>query len=134
MAAATLATGDRDHFRTLVLKGTRGAAAIDLPIGLILLVMCKPFLRLWMGPEYAWSWIVYAIVMIAMVGRITQAPTLWVLIGGGQIRGLAYMQMAAAVATIMLSITLVTQTTLGVVGVVIGITIPLFVSHSVFLP
>lgn len=134
MAAATLTTGDRDHFRTLVVKGTRVAAAIGLPIGLILLVMCKPFLRVWMGPEYAWSWIVYAIVMIAMAGRITQAPTLWILIGGGQIRGLAVMQMAAAVATVILTITLVTQTTLGVVAVAIGITVPLFISHSVFLP
>ncbi len=134
MAASTLVTGDREHFRNLVIKGTRAAATLCFPIGALLVVFCEPFLSVWVGPEYAWSWAVCAVLMIAMFGRISQAPTLHVLIGGGRIRGLAYVQMGSAVATVVLTIVFVKATSWGVVGVAIGVTIPLFVSHTLFLP
>jgi O-antigen/teichoic acid export membrane protein len=134
MAASTLVTGDREHFRTLLIQGTRAAATLCFPLGAVLLVFCRPFLNIWMGPEYAWSWVVYAVLMIAMFGRISQAPTLYVLVGGGRIRGLAYVQILSAVATIVLTIVLVKVTSWGVVGVAIGVTVPLFVSHTLFLP
>lgn len=134
LAASTLVTGDRDHFRALITKGTLAAATFSFPIGAILLVFCKPFLSLWMGPAFAWSWVVYAVLMIAMFGRISQAPTLHVLVGGGQVRGLAYIQAGSAVLTVVLSILLVMQTSWGVVAVAIGMTVPLFFSHSIGLP
>jgi O-antigen/teichoic acid export membrane protein len=134
IAAGTLVSGDRDQFRSLIVTGTLAAATMCLPVGAILLVFCKPFLVLWMGDEFAWSWVVYGIVMIAMFGRITQAPTLHVLLGGGRIRGLAYVQLLTAVATVVLMIVLVTHTTWHVIAVAVGVTVPLFLSHTVFLP
>ena len=134
MAATSMATGDRSQFRILLLKGTRAAATLCFPIGAVMLVFCEPFLRLWMGPDYAWSWVVYAVLMVAMFGRISQAPTLWILIGGGQIRGLACVQLVAAVVMITLSVTLATCTSLGVIGVAVGFVVPLFLSPSVLLP
>jgi O-antigen/teichoic acid export membrane protein len=134
LAAGTLVTGDRDHFRTLLIKGTRTTATLCFPIGAVLLVFCEPFLTIWMGPGYGWAWVVYAVLMIGMFGRISQTSTLNVLIGGGNIRGLAYIQAVCAVVTMTLTIVLATSTSLGVVGVAVGVTIPLFVSHTLFLP
>ncbi|MGB2986986.1 MAG: oligosaccharide flippase family protein [Phycisphaerae bacterium] len=134
MAATTLVTGDREYFRTLLIKGTRAAATLCFALGAVLLVFCEPFLHLWMGPEYARSWTVYAVLMIAMFGRISQTPTLHVLVGGGRIAGLAYIQMASAAATLLLSISLALWTSWGVLAVAAGVTIPLFLSHTIFLP
>jgi len=134
MAAATLVSGDRAEFRTLIVKGTRAAAMMCFPIGAILLVLCKPFLILWMGEDYGSAWLVYGIVMIAMFGRIAQAPTLNILVGGGRIRGLACVQTISAVATIGLTILLCVVTDWGVLAAAVGITVPLFLSHSVFVP
>lgn len=134
VAAATLASGDRAMFRELLVGGTRAAAALCFPLGAVLLILCRPFLGIWMGEEYAWSWVVLGVLMISMFGRISQAPTLHILIGGGRIRGLAYIQMASAVATLALTILFATKTNWGVVGVAAGVTIPLFISHSVLLP
>ncbi len=134
LAAATLVTGDRGQFRQLIVRGTKAAATLCFPIGAVLLVLSKPFLGLWMGADYAESWIVYGIVMIAMFGRISQAPTLHVLIGGGRIRGLACIQLVSSISTVFMIGFLITQTTWGVLAAAVGIAVPLFLSHSIALP
>lgn len=134
MAAATLVTGDRAHFRNLLISGTRAAATLCFPIGAVLLVLCEPFLSIWMGPAYGGAWVVYAVLMIAMFGRISQTPTLNVLVGGGRIREFALVQIASAAAVVVLSVVLVTVTSWGAIAVAIGVTVPLFVSHTLILP
>lgn len=134
MAAETLVTGDRDRFRRLVFDGTRAAATLTLPTGLILLVLMRSFLVLWMGPDYADSASVFGVLMIAMLGRTSQASTLRVLIGGGNIRGLAVIQGLSAVATVALTVLLTRVTSWGVLAAAWGMAIPLFLSHTVFLP
>ena len=131
MAAATLVTGDRAHFRALVVQGTKAAATICLPIGAVAIVMSKPFLGIWMGPDYAWAWAVFAVMMVGMFGRICQSVTHRVLIGGGRIRGLAFIQMGAAVVVITLTIVLAP---FGVLGMAAGFAGTLIVSHSIAVP
>ncbi len=134
IAAGALATGNRAQLRSLIIKGCRAAAVMCMPIGGIIYVFCRQFLALWMGEAYAWSWVVFAIMMAAMFGRISQTPTLYVLVGGGRIRGLAWIQIASSIATVAGSLILAAQTDLGVAGVAIGIAVPLFFSHSVGVP
>lgn len=134
MAATTLVTGDREHFRRLLIDGTRAAAALCFPLGATLLVFSKPFLHLWLGPTYEWAWVVYAILMIGMFGRIAQTPTMRVLLGGGSIRGLAFIQIGSASAVLVLTIALASWTSWGVQAVALGVAVPLFVGHTILLP
>lgn len=134
IAAGALATGNRQQLRSLVIKGCRAAALMCLPVGAITYVFCRQFLILWMGEAYAWSWVVFAIMMAAMFGRISQTATLYVLVGGGRIRGLAWIQIASTIATVTGSILFVKMTSLGVIGVALGVAIPLFFSHSIGVP
>lgn len=134
IAAATLVTGDREHLRTLLIKGTRAAATLSFSVGGVLLVFCEPLLCLWMGVDYGRAWVVYAVLMIGMFGRISQTSTMRVLLGGGSIRALAYIQIASAVAAVALAVSLVVWTSWGVVGVAAGVAAPLFVGHTIVLP
>lgn len=134
VAAGTLVSGDREQFKRLIVKGCRTAAAFCIPTGVVALVFCKPFLTLWLGPDYAWSWMVYAVILVSMVGRISQIPAIHVLVGGGQIRGLAKIQAVSAIVSLVLMIVLASYTELGVLGVAIGMSLPLLLSHSIGLP
>jgi O-antigen/teichoic acid export membrane protein len=134
IAASTLVSGDREQFKRLIIKGCRTAAAFCIPTGVVALVFCKPFLTVWLGPEYAWSWMVYAVILVGRVGRISQIPAIHVLVGGGQIRGLAKIQALSAIVSLALMIVLASYTEWGVMGVAIGMSVPLLLSHSVGLP
>ncbi len=138
VAAATLVTDDRARFRQLLVHGTRAAATMCFPVGLVLLFLGQPLFDLympsWTAGQCRTAWMVCAVLLIAMFGRISQAPTLHILIGGGKLKGLAIVQAGSAVATIILTVLLASCTSLGVVGVAIGVALPLFLSHTVFLP
>jgi O-antigen/teichoic acid export membrane protein len=123
VASATLATGDLGLMRRLLSKGTSVASMILFPLGGVLLVMCKSLFRVWLPAGYENSWVIYAILMIAFFGMISQTTILFVLLGGGRIRGLAIASVGSSIVAVALSIILVGYTSLGIIGAAIALAI-----------
>lgn len=134
IAAQTLVTEDRALFGRLIVKGCRVAALLALPLGAIFAVLAEPFFIVWLGVDYAQCATVFAVLFVGMAGRITQIPAQHVLIGGGRIEGMAYVQGVAAVLTIVLIALVATLTDYGVLGVCWALTVPFILSHSVCIP
>jgi O-antigen/teichoic acid export membrane protein len=123
IASSTLATGDVALMRRLLTKGTYAASMIVFPLGGVLLVMCKDLFRVWLPAGYERSWVIYAIVMIAFFGIISQTTIQLVLLGGGRIRGLAIAYISSSIIAVALSIVLVGYTNLGIIGAAIALAI-----------
>jgi O-antigen/teichoic acid export membrane protein len=123
IASSTLASGDVGLMRNLLSKGSRAASMILFPLGGVLLVMCKDLFRVWLPAGYEKSWVIYAILMIAFFGIISQSSILPVLLGGGRIRGLAITYISSSIACVILSVLLVGYTNLGILGAAVAIAI-----------
>ena len=117
-----------------MIRGTQGTSLIVFSLGGMLLIMCRSLLTLWVGPEYGWSWIVYAILMVGFFGSATQAANYCILMGGGNIRGMSIACLICALANIPLSIYFVKVLGWGVQGAALGLTIPTVVLSYIFLP
>ncbi|MHC4474816.1 MAG: oligosaccharide flippase family protein [Planctomycetota bacterium] len=123
VASSALATGDLDLMRRLLTKGTSVASMILFPLGGVLLVMCKGLFRVWLPAGYEGSWVIYAILMIAFFGIISQTAIQLVLLGGGNIRGFAIASFSSSIAAVALSIVLVGYTSLGIIGAAMALAI-----------
>ncbi len=134
MASSTLATGDKVLLRNLLNKGSSVASMLVFPLGGTLLVMCRDLFRVWLPEGYESSWIIYAILMITFFGSISQSPTLYLILGGSNIKPLAIVNFIAGILIVGLSIYWVGYTKLGLIGAAWAIVIPRFFSSCLFLP
>lgn len=133
-ASAALNTGDKTMLAHLLKKGTYTAALLIFPLGGCLLVMCKDLFRVWLPSEYEQYWVIFAIFMAAYFGSITQSTSYYILLGGGEIKGMAKMYFAAAVGMIIISIIFMKVFALGVYGAALALAICRFCSTCLFQP
>lgn len=133
-AASTLNTGDTNFLAYLLKRGTYTASLLIFPLGGCLLVMCKSLFRVWLPEEYESYWIIYAILMIAYFGSITQTTSYFVLLGGGNIKWMSIVYVGVAVAIIGLSILFVGVFKMGIIGAAFALVIPRFISTCIFQP
>jgi len=133
-ASSTLSSGNKKLLQILALNGTTVNSMIVFPIGCVLLVMCRSFFGVWVGEEYMSSWVVYAILAVGFLISTSQSSTRFILLGGGDIRGMAIVDAIGSLAAILLSIVLVTYTELGVVGAAIGLAVPQLFRRGLYLP
>ena len=118
IASELHAEEDWARLRTLYLISTRLTAAIFVVIGCPAVVLAGWFLTVWVGPEYAASSVLVAILVLAGFVDISQWPAGAVLQGAGRHHPLASMSVGAAVINVALSIVLVQR--VGVAGVALG--------------
>jgi hypothetical protein len=109
--------------RRLLTKGTCVASMMVFPLGGVLLVMCKSLFRVWLPAGYESSWVIYAILMIAFFGIISQTTIQLVLLGGGSIRGFAIASISSSITAVALSVILVGYTSLGIIGAAMALAI-----------
>src|SRR4029450_674186 len=118
LAAELHAEDDRFRLRTLYVISSRLTLAIFLPIACALVVLTRPILTVWVGEAYAsYSYIVEILTLASLI-ETSQWPAMSVLQGMGRPRPLAIMWVAAAVANLGLSVTLVHV--FGLAGVALG--------------
>lgn len=79
------ALGDHQKIRDLVIKATRYACCLTLPVTVTLITMGSPVLVAWMGPDYK-NGIVLALLAFGYTTYIVQAPTIGIL-GGMNLHG-----------------------------------------------
>lgn len=122
------ARGDQGGIRTVLLTSTRYALWLILPAQLGLLLLGRPFLTLWLGPDYAdRSYPVLAILAAPLALAVSQSVSARVLYGSGRLRWFSRVALTEALANLVLSVALVGP--LGIEGVALGTALPNLVAN-----
>jgi O-antigen/teichoic acid export membrane protein len=121
--SALEARGDSAGIRRVMIDSTRYVLWLILPVQLGLLLLGRPFLRLWLGEEYAvLSYPTLAILALPLSLALATSVPVRILYGTGRLRWFARAVIAEAVLNLLLSIALVRP--YGIEGVAIGTAIP----------
>lgn len=129
--ARYLADGDLVRVRELVVRGTRYTLFASLPIIVVFMVLARPILAVWLGPKFATAGTAMTLlVSYWLVAANTNVPGA-MLVAAGRVREFARYAWAVAIANLVLSLALTPW--LGLTGVVLGTTIPYFVSFPFFM-
>ena len=127
------ATGHHTDIRDLIIKATRYAAYVTLPMTVALVIVGGPVLRLWMGPRYD-DGLLIAVLAMGYTGFIIQLPVMGIL--GGMNRhgrpGLA--NLAGCICAAVVVAIVVGPMKLGLVWVAIAATAPLLVVFVIYMP
>jgi O-antigen/teichoic acid export membrane protein len=117
------ARGDLSAIRSVFLTSTRFVLWIILPIQAGFYLLGKPFLSLWMGPEYVGrSYPSLAILSLPLFLILSQSVSGRVLYGIGRLRWFTVIVTGEAIANLLISLALVGP--MGIEGVAWGTTIP----------
>ncbi len=122
LASELGASTDWVRLRALYLTSTRLTLAIYLPLGCTIAILAQPILTAWVGPAFAGSAPLVALLTLAGLIDASQWPAGSVLQGAARHRALAVMSAGSAVASLVLSIVLARS--VGLTGVALGTLIP----------
>jgi O-antigen/teichoic acid export membrane protein len=103
LAAAQAREESRALAVTLV-RSTRIAVILTLASTGLLVVAAEDLLRLWIGPDYASGWLVYACLMGSFWAVYAQMPASNILLGAGDIRRPAVVVLAATALALAVKI------------------------------
>ena len=133
LASSLEATGRIHELRSVLLKGSRFATMVFLPIGITFLLRGSSFIGLWMGPGYAQlSGEVLTILTLAQLfGSGTHVPGSMTL-GIGRHKGMVPVVLSEAFCNLILSVVFIHS--YGIVGVALGTAIPNLATHLIFWP
>lgn len=124
------AEGDQSTMARAYLFTTKLAALVAMMGGGAMVIFGKPFIEVWMGPDYSSAYPPLAVLAVATTLFVAVQPAVTVIYGVGAVGTLAKVSLAEAVSNLILSVILVRE--LGILGVALGTAIPL-VFFSVFL-
>jgi membrane protein EpsK len=130
-ASRYLAEGDAQRTRDLLIRGTRYSLAAIVPITLALMILARPLLTVWLGPEFGVASTAMTILLAYWLINAGLTVAGGMLIAAGRARELAVY--AAAVAALNLAFSLALTPSLGLNGVVLGTTLSYVVSCPFFL-
>jgi O-antigen/teichoic acid export membrane protein len=120
-----------DRLRQIFLVGTRLSLATVVPIGGVVILMARPLVEAWVGSEFRGSVIVVQLLALTVIARVGTATAGTVLRGAGGHRLVAFSNIAAAFANLVLSIALVRS--FGLRGVAIATLVPISVLATLVL-
>jgi O-antigen/teichoic acid export membrane protein len=113
-----------DRLQTILVQGTRLTLAIVMPLSVGLILVARPLVTAWVGPEFSGSVIVLQLLLAAVILRVGSATAATILKGAGLHRLLAGVNMTAALCNIAIS--LAVAPVYGLPGVALGTVIPIF--------
>jgi O-antigen/teichoic acid export membrane protein len=132
------AAGEHAEIKRLYLLGSRLAGLFAAAAAAGLFVFGRSFIHLWQGPAYVSGSIEYrsdvvlVVLLCAYFPRLLQSIS-WQLLFASRNQGfLMWLSLCEAVANLALSVFLVRR--MGLLGVALGMFIPLMITHVVFLP
>jgi len=123
---------DLDGLRELLILGTRIALVVSLPLCLGFVFLGKQFITLWMGKEYASSWIFLSVLTIPQFTAMPQYVSAMILAGMARHKVLARLVLVEGLVNLILSIILIRK--MGLVGVAWGTVIPDVICTAVIIP
>jgi O-antigen/teichoic acid export membrane protein len=136
------ALGDHRKIQDLVIKATRYACCLTLPVTVVLVTMGSPVLVAWMGPDYK-NGIVLALLAFGYTTYIVQGPTIGIL-GGMNLHGrpaimhliacaISALLVAAALLVFQLDLPWVAAAVCGPLALLNAIYVPLYVCRQLKL-
>lgn len=132
------AQNDLNRLRVLLTRATNFASFLAFPIFVIFIIWGKEFIGLWMGQKYisgisfTSSATILVFLSIANLVTMIQHATLQIAFGIRKHKFLALLSTFEAVSTTILSIALIKY--LGILGVAIGISLPILITRTIVLP
>jgi O-antigen/teichoic acid export membrane protein len=130
-ASRYLAQGDVRRLRELLVRGSRYALAIVVPLTVTVMLLAGPILEVWLGPEFVEGQAALAILVSYWLVNGSLGITGAMLVAAGRARTIARYAWSVAIANLLLSIALVQP--LGLEGVALGTTIPYVVAFPFYL-
>ena|GEM_PF-999209 len=125
--------GENNRLRIMFLQGTRLSLALVLLFAIGMIVLARPVVLVWVGPQFLDSVPIIYLLAIVVTIRVANSTATTILKGAEGHRLLAYSNISIAVTNLLLSILLVRY--YGMIGVALGTLIPLgFVSMFVLFP
>jgi O-antigen/teichoic acid export membrane protein len=122
----------RSKLQNLLIISTRLTLALFLPVGIAIMIMAKPFIRAWVGEDYAgYSYLVTLLTLAGLVNTILW-PAGSILQGIERHRILGYAALGSGVMNLLISLMLVRS--LGLTGVALGTLIPAILETMIVLP
>lgn len=126
------AQNDDTGLREAMFLVQRLSTAASVFLGGGILVCGKDFIVLWMGPEFATSYLPMAVLIVGAIIRFTQASLGDFLVATGRYRFSAGMTVFETLVNLGLSLLLVQQ--FGILGVALGTTIATTLSVALIVP
>ena len=132
-ASALSGAKKKQELRSLLIRSTRYAFFITLPITLVLVIFGDAILTFWMGSWYG-NGTVLTILAVGFLPTIGNLPVLSILTGMNAHGrpGLAYL--LAAVLAVVLAALALGPMQLGLTGAAVAIVVPLALANGVYLP
>jgi O-antigen/teichoic acid export membrane protein len=132
-ASSLQATRQLDSLRDLFIRSACYGVYLALPMILALAILGGPFLRLWMGPEYAQALLV-VILCLGSLASITQQPVVSVLFGLNAHGRAGLANFAASLCAAGLAYLAVGVLHWGLIGAALAVSIPLVASSAIYVP
>jgi O-antigen/teichoic acid export membrane protein len=126
-------TGNTAGIRDLVIKSTRYAFYMAIPMVLMLVVFGGPIMRLWMGSRYA-DGLVPGILAAGYLTVLVQLPALSVLAGLNAHGRAGVGRIVAALCSVGLNILVLKYFQWGLVGTAVAVSLPLTILNVVDIP
>jgi O-antigen/teichoic acid export membrane protein len=125
VAAGLFAEDNLEQLRDLFVRGTRYVVAIVAPATIVLVVLAAPLLEIWLGPAYREGGLALAVFSCYWIVGANTGVASSMLVAAGEVRIVARYAWCVAIANLALSLALTPS--LGLMGVVLGTTIPNFI-------
>lgn len=125
------AQGRDEAARELILIASLLGVLTTAPVAIVVIVLAKPFVEAWLGPEYGQYAVYIQIFTSYWISHVTVAALANAVAGLGRLKVFVVLTTVGAVITLGLSIVL--TATWGVVGVIWGTVIPAWVSLPIWL-
>lgn len=120
-----------DRLQRIFLEGTKLSLATVIPLSCALLLLARPLVLAWVGPEFTSSVLILQILSGIVIIRVGIATGTMLLKGAGSHRIVSATNITTAICNVALSIALVRP--FGLVGVAVGTLIPIAVSSVLYL-
>jgi O-antigen/teichoic acid export membrane protein len=127
MASKLDAEGRKSALHTLYFRGSKYTVALIAPVVVVLLVFAQPLIVRWLGPAFAGQAIAAQIMVLPQLFMCTATLGDSIIIAQGKLPERLPYVIAVTVANLVLSLALVRP--LGILGVVLGTTIPYIVDY-----
>lgn len=133
-ASALQGSGREAELRHFLLRNSRYASCLALPMLCLLAVLADPIIILWMGPNYhAGATVLTILACGSVLPFINRAA--WAVLAGLNLHGrVAVVSLAAACSGVVLSYLAISVWRWGLVGAALAIAVPLTYGNGLFVP
>jgi len=122
---------DVQSLKSLFLRGTKYMTAFFLALAIPTLLLAKQILIHWMGNDFGSYYLLLVVFVLHLFFNYNHLFAYYLLVGMNRIRFALWYYVGSAILNLILSIVLVQQ--VGLIGVVLGTTIPYAILEPIFM-